>query len=54
MSEDPDKIQHSIQVTQIENNDDLRSLLKAANYNAKFAYDHKGGEIYEEVTAPLM
>ena len=49
MSADPDKIEHIIQVAQTENNDDLMFLLQAATYNARFAYDHKGGESNEEV-----
>ena len=31
----------------------MRSLLQAAAYNARFAFDHKGAESYEEVTSPL-
>ena len=32
--------------TRSRNNEDFRSLLQAATYNARFAYDHKGGESY--------
>ena len=53
MSADPDKIQHIIQAGRPDTVEDVRSLLQAAAYNARFAFDHKGNESYEEVTKPL-
>ena len=35
------------------NIEDIRSLLMACQYNAKFAFDNKNMGSYEEVTAPL-
>ena len=33
--------------------DEVRSLIQAASYNAKFTFDHKKGASYDETTAPL-
>ena len=32
---------------------EVRSLLQAATYNAKYGFDHHEDLTYEEVTAPL-
>ena len=53
VSADPDKIQHIIQAGRPDSVEDVRSLLQAAAYNARFSFDHKGTESYEEVTSPL-
>ena len=53
MSADPDKIQHIVQAGKPETNEDVRSLLQAAAYNAKYGFNHKEDKSYEEVTAPL-
>ena len=53
VSADPDKIQHIIQAGRPDTVEDVRSLLQAAAYNARFAFDHKGAKSYEEVTSPL-
>jgi hypothetical protein len=53
VSADPQKIQIIIEAGRPTSTDDVRSLLQAAAYNAKFAFDHKEDETYEEVTAPL-
>ena len=39
--------------TRSSNNEDFRSLLQAATYNARFTFDHKVSKSYKEVTAPL-
>ena len=39
--------------TRSSKNEDCRSPFQAATYNARFTFDHKVGESYEEVTAPL-
>ena len=53
VSADPDKIHHIIQAGRPDTIEDVRSLLQAAAYNARFAFDHQGTESYEEVTSPL-
>ena len=53
VSADPEKIQTITGAGRPENIEDVKSLLQAAAYNAKFAYDHQEAESYEEVTAPL-
>ena len=53
ISADPDKIRTIVDAGRPENLAEVKSLLQAAAYNAKFAFDHKGPESYEEVTAPL-
>ena len=53
VSADKDKIEAIVQAGRPENVEDVRSLLQAAAYNAKFAFDHKEDLTYEEVTAPL-
>ena len=54
VSADPDKIQHIVQVGKPETIEDVRSLLQAAAYNAKYGFDHKEDQSYEEATAPLL
>ena len=41
----PDKINNIAQ--------EMRSLLQACYFNAKFTFDHKEGRSYNEITAPL-
>ena len=53
MSADPDKIHHIMQAGRPEMIEDVRSLLQAAAYNAKYGFDHLETKTYEEVTAPL-
>ena len=53
VSADPDKIQHIVQAGKPETIEDVRSLLQARAYNAKYGFNHKEDETYEEVTAPL-
>ena len=53
MSADPDKIYHILQAGQPETIKDVRSLLQAAAYNAKYGLDHNAKKTYKEVTAPL-
>ena len=53
MSADLDKIQHIVQEGRPETIEDVRSLLQAAAYNAKYGFDHKEDKTYKEVTAPL-
>ena len=53
VSADPDKIQHIMQAGRPESTEDVRSLLQAAAYNARYSFDHKQNRSYEEVTAPL-
>ena len=52
MSADPDKIQYIVQAGRPEMIEDMRSLLQAAAYNAKFGFDHLEEKSYKEVTAP--
>ena len=54
VSADPEKIQTITGAGRLENID-VKSLLQAAAYNAKIAYDHQEAKSYEyeEVTAPL-
>ena len=53
VSADPDKIQHIVQAGRPQTIEDVRSLLQAAAYNAKYGFDHKEDKSYEEVTDPL-
>ena len=53
ISADPEKIRTIVEAGPPQNTQDIKSLLQAAAYNAKFAYDHSEDETYEEVTAPL-
>ena len=53
VSADPDKIKFIIHTGKQENTEEVRPLLQAAAYNARFAFDHQGRESYEEVTTPL-
>ena len=53
LSADPDKIQHIVQAGRPETIGDVRSLLQAAAYNAKYGFDHLEDKSYQEVTAPL-
>ena len=51
MSADPDKIAHIITAGRPEYTEDVRSFLQAAAYNARFTFDHKEANTYEEVTS---
>ena len=53
VSADPDKIEVINTAGRPESIADVKSLLQAAAYNAKFAFDHREGVSYEEATAPL-
>ena len=53
VSADPDKLAHIITAGRPTSLEDVRSLIQAASYNAKFAFDHGEDVTYEEVTAPL-
>jgi len=53
VSADPAKIENIVAAGRPNSVADVRSLLQAAAYNAKFAFDHQEEESYEEVTAPL-
>ena len=53
VSADPDKIRIICEAGRPESIQDVKSLLQAAAYNAKFAFDHQEGISYEEATAPL-
>ena len=53
ISADPGKIDRICNAGRPESIQDVKSLLQAAAYNAKFAFDYSGKESYEEVTAPL-
>ena len=53
VSADLDKMHHIVQAGPPETIEDVRSLLQAAAYNAKYGFDHLETKIYEEVTAPL-
>ena len=53
VSADPEKINIITEAGRPESIADVKSLLQAAAYNAKFAFDHQEGITYEEATAPL-
>jgi len=53
VTSDPDKIQIISKAGRPESIQDVKSLLQAAAYNAKFVYDHNEDMSYEEATAPL-
>lgn len=53
ISADPTKIDILSEAGRPESIQDVKSLLQAAAYNAKFAFDHQEDTSYEEVTAPL-
>ena len=53
ISADPEKIQHIQKAGKPENIEEVKSLLQAAGYNAKFAFDYNGDQSFEEATAPL-
>ena len=53
VSADPDKITKIVTAGRPENLEDVRSFLQAASYNARFSFDHKEGQTYEEATKPL-
>ena len=50
---DIDKIEHIEGVGRPANKEDMRSLLMACQFNAKFSFDNAVGQNYEEITAPL-
>ena len=53
VSADPAKIKIIQTAGRPTTTDEVRSLIQAAAYNAKFTFDHKKGASYEETTAPL-
>ena len=53
VSADPNKSQHIVQAGRPETIENMRSLLQAAAYNAKYGFDHWEDKSYMEVTAPL-
>ena len=53
VSESPEKIDNIIQEGRPDNVEEVRSLLQACTYNAKFAFNHKEGGNYSDITAPL-
>ena len=53
VSADPEKINRIIEAGRPESTEEVRSLIQAAAYNARFVFDHKEGATYEETTAPL-
>lgn len=53
VSADPDKIQHIDQAGRPKTIEDVRSLLQAVAYNAKYSFNHLEDKSHEEVTAPL-
>lgn len=53
VSADPNKIKAIIEAGRPETTDDVRSLIQAAAYNARFMFDHRESSTYEETTAPL-
>ena len=53
-SADPDKTQHIVQAGKPETSKNVRSLLQAAAYNAKYGFNHKEDQSYEEETGPLQ
>jgi hypothetical protein len=52
VSADPDKITHMVQADKPKTIEDVRSLLQAAACNAKYGFDHKEDQTYEEVNTP--
>ena len=53
VSADPEKINRIIEAGRPNTTEEVRSLIQAAAYNARFMFDHKEGATYEETTAPL-
>ena len=53
VSADPEKITRIIEAGRPNTTEEVRSLIQAAAYNARFMFDHKEGATYEETTAPL-
>ena len=52
-SADPDKIKLIVESGRPNSIEDIRSFLQACSYNAKFAFDHRQPQTYQEITAPL-
>ena len=52
VSADPEKINRIIEAGRPNTTEEVRSLIQAAAYNARFMFDHKEGATYEETTAP--
>lgn len=50
---DDDKIENIKEAGRPTSTEDVRSLLMACQFNAKFSFDNKRGTSYEEATAPL-
>ena len=54
VSADPKKLQMIIEAGKHKTTEDVRSLLMACQYNAKFLFDHpETSQSYEEITKPL-
>jgi hypothetical protein len=53
VSADPKKIKNILDAGRPESTEDVRSLIQACSYNAKFSFDHNNKLTYSEVTAPL-
>ena len=53
VSASPDKINNICQAGRPDTVEEVRSLLQACAFNAKFAFDHSEGRSYSEITAPL-
>ena len=53
VSADPAKIKLIREAGRPTNTDEVRSLIQAAAYNVKFAFDHQQQGSYEDTTAPL-
>ena len=53
VSASPDKINTICQAGRPDTVEEVRSLLQACAFNAKFTFDHGEGRSYSEITAPL-
>ena len=49
----PDKLEHIKQAGYPSSTEEVRSLLMACQFNAKFSFDTKPDTTYEDTTAPL-
>jgi hypothetical protein len=50
---DPDKLEHIKQAGRPSSTEEVRSLLMACQFNAKFSFDTNPDTTYEDTTAPL-
>jgi hypothetical protein len=53
VSASPGKIENIVKAGRPESVEEVRSLLQACSYNARFAFDHSESRSYTEITAPL-